>query len=223
MRMIWYGHSSFLLTSENGTRVLFDPYRKFLGYRMPASIDTDLVVVTHDHRDHNQIQVASGNYELVNQPPALSLRDVTIRGVRTFHDKVNGAKRGGNICFVIEMDGVSVCHAGDLGHLLTDEQIAEIGKIDVLIVPVGGRMTLNGAEAAQVVRQLQPEIAVPMHYGTKALGLLGRIVFETNEPFVKAAGRPVTAGLRTLELGKDTVPGQPRVVTFQYVQEYAGQ
>ncbi|QHT60873.1 MBL fold metallo-hydrolase [Paenibacillus lycopersici] len=221
MKMIWYGHSSFMLTSEQGTRVLIDPYGKFLGYRMPKPIETDAVIVTHNHKDHNQIQVASGSYVLINEPEPRTVRDVAVRGVRTFHDKHNGAKRGGNLCFVIEMDGIVVCHAGDLGHLLTEEQLASLGAIDVLIVPIGGRMTLNGTEAAQVVRQLNPAIAIPMHYGTKALGLLGRIVFEKSAPFIQALGRPLTADVRTLALSKRELPDKPQTLTFQYVQQYA--
>ncbi|QHW29882.1 MBL fold metallo-hydrolase [Paenibacillus rhizovicinus] len=223
MKMIWYGHSSFLLTSENGTRVLIDPYGKFLGYRMPKAIEADLVVVTHNHKDHNQIKVASGNYKLIDQPEAQTIKDVSIRGVRTFHDKHNGAKRGGNICFLIEMDGVVVCHAGDLGHLLTEEQVAEIGHVDVLIVPVGGRMTLNGAEAAQVVRQLKPSVAIPMHYSTKALGLLGKVIFQNAEPFIQATGQPLTSDVQTFTWRKNEGAEQPRTLTFQYAQQYAGQ
>ncbi|NBD23127.1 MBL fold metallo-hydrolase [Paenibacillus glycinis] len=216
MNIIWYGQSCFLLTSEQGTRVLIDPYRRFLGYRMPV-VEADLVLVTHDHRDHNQISAASGNYRLVREPEPITLRDVSVRGVRTYHDKQQGAKRGPNLVFVIEMDGLVFCHCGDLGHPLSAEQAASIGRVDVLAAPVGGKMTLNGAEAALVVGQLQPSVAIPMHYRTKATGIIGRILFETADAFIQAVGSPVDKDVRTLVLNRDDLAAKPRVVQLDYL------
>ncbi|REE78696.1 L-ascorbate metabolism protein UlaG (beta-lactamase superfamily) [Paenibacillus taihuensis] len=215
MQIKWYGHSSFLLTSDAGTRILIDPYYKFLGYRMPVPIESDIVVVTHNHGDHNKINAASGDYLLVNEPKEYSRGDVSISGFKTFHDKVNGKKRGPNIVFRFQIDGLTICHCGDLGHLLTEEQIKEIGKVDVLIVPVGGRMTLDGPEAVQVMRQLQATVAIPMHYSTKALGLLGRIIFAKVDKFINAAGTRTT-DVRTLSLSKENLPGYAGIVTMQY-------
>ncbi|MDB5055637.1 MAG: fold metallo-hydrolase [Bacilli bacterium] len=215
MRIKWFGHSSFLLTSEAGTRVLIDPYYKFLGYRMPVPVESDIVVVTHDHGDHNKVQAASGNYLLVNEPREYSREDVSISGFKTFHDKVNGKKRGPNIIFRFQLEGLTICHCGDLGHLLTEEQVRAIGKVDVLIVPVGGRMTLDGLEAVQVMRQLQATVAIPMHYSTKALGILGRIVFAKVDKFLKAAGQGTTE-VNTLEVTKENLSSYAGVVTMQY-------
>ncbi|OAB40587.1 MBL fold metallo-hydrolase [Paenibacillus macquariensis subsp. defensor] len=215
MRIQWFGHSSFLLTSEAGTRVLIDPYYKFMGYRMPVPVESDIVVVTHDHADHNKINAASGDYLLVNEPKEYSHKDVSISGFKTFHDKVNGEKKGPNIIFRFQMDGLTICHCGDLGHLLTEVQVKEIGHVDVLIVPVGGRMTLDGAEAAQVMRQLQATVAIPMHYSTKALGILGRVVFAKADKFLKAVGQHTTE-VDTLEVTKENVTQYAGVVTMQY-------
>ncbi|TXK83801.1 MBL fold metallo-hydrolase [Paenibacillus sp. N3.4] len=215
MRIKWFGHSAFLLTSEAGTRVLIDPYYKFLGYRMPVPVESDIVVVTHDHADHNKIEAASGDYLLVNEPREYSRGDVSITGFKTFHDKVNGKKKGPNIIFRFRMDGLTICHCGDLGHLLSEEQVKEIGKVDVLIVPIGGRMTLDGAEAVQVMRQLQATVAIPMHYSTKALGILGRIVFARVDKFIKAEGQRTTA-VNTLEVTKENVSRYAGVVTMEY-------
>jgi L-ascorbate metabolism protein UlaG (beta-lactamase superfamily) len=210
----WFGHSSFLLTTQGGTRVLIDPYDRFLGYRMPR-VEADIVVVTHDHRDHNQLQAATGSYMIANQPLDYEKNDVSIQGIRTYHDKKEGAKRGANTVFVLRADGLSVCHCGDLGHLLTPSQISEIGKVDILIVPVGGKMTLNGEEAAQVMRQLQPTVAIPMHYRTKALGLPGRLLFDKEDKFVEAAGqRAVT--VKELDVSRENLADYAGVVTFRY-------
>ncbi|MCY9659310.1 MBL fold metallo-hydrolase [Paenibacillus chondroitinus] len=215
MKLKWYGHSSFLLTSEAGTRILIDPYYKFLGYRMPVPIESDIVVVTHDHADHNKVQAASGDYLLVNEPKSYDRGDVSIDGFKTFHDKVNGKKRGPNIIFRFKIDGLTVCHCGDLGHLLTEEQVREIGKVDILIVPVGEKMTLDGAEAVLVMRQLQATVAIPMHYRTKALGILGRFVFAKVDKFIEAAGTRRTE-VKTLQVSKENLAQFTGIVTMQY-------
>ncbi|GIO54459.1 MBL fold metallo-hydrolase [Paenibacillus cineris] len=215
MQIKWYGHSSFQFNSDAGTRILIDPYYKFLGYRMPVPIESDIVVVTHDHSDHNKIQAASGDYLVVNEPKEYSIGDVDISGFHTFHDKVNGQKRGPNIVFRFRMDGLTICHCGDLGHLLTEEQVNAIGPVDVLFVPVGGRMTLDGAEAAQVMRQLQATVAIPMHYSTKALGLLGRLFFAKEDKFLQAVGAKTTH-VQTLNLSKENVPQYAGTVTMEY-------
>ncbi|WP_040952781.1 MBL fold metallo-hydrolase [Gorillibacterium massiliense] len=213
MQIKWFGQSSFLLTSQKGTRVLIDPYDRFLGYRMPT-MEVDAVAVTHEHRDHNQIRVALGHYSLVNQPKEYTVSDVQIKGVKTFHDKENGAKRGENIVFVIQMDGLTICHCGDLGHLLTEAQLAGIGKVDVLLVPAGGRMVLGGEDAARVVKQLQPAVTVPMHYRTRALGLAG-LLFEKVDTFLAAVGQK-TAKAKVLEVTPENVRNFEGVITLQY-------
>lgn len=215
MEIKWYGHSSFLLTSDAGTRILIDPYYKFLGYRMPVPIESDIVVVTHNHGDHNKVKAASGDYLLVNEPKPYSRGDVSISGFKTFHDKVNGKKRGPNIIFRFRMDGLTICHCGDLGHLLTEEQVNEIGKADILIVPVGGRMTLDGAEAVQVMHQLQATVAIPMHYRTKALGLVGRMMFAKADKFLDAAGTRTT-DVKTLNVSKENLDQYEGIVVMQY-------
>lgn len=215
MLIHWYGQSSFLLTTKNGTRLLIDPYAKMFGYRMPSAIETDIVLVTHDHRDHNQIQVAKGDYLLANQPLEYAKNDVVIRGVRTYHDNQGGAKRGPNLVFVIEADGLRIAHCGDLGHLLTPEQIAAIGKVDLLMVPAGGRMVLGGKDAANVVRQLRPIVSIPMHYRTKALGLLGKLIFQKADTFVTETGQRSVA-VKDLDVTPETLNDYAGVVVMQY-------
>jgi L-ascorbate metabolism protein UlaG (beta-lactamase superfamily) len=214
MKIKWFGQSSFLLTSQAGIRILIDPYNRFLGYRMPI-VEADIVVVTHDHRDHNQIQAASGKYLLVNQPAEYDIEGVKIQGIKTFHDKQNGAKRGDNIVFVFRMEGLSVCHCGDLGHLLTLEQIREIGQVDILILPVGGTMTINGVEAVQVMRQLNPTITIPMHYRTKATGIVGWLLFDKVDKFILAAELGTT-DVKELNISRDRLSEYTGVVTFKY-------
>lgn len=214
MRIHWFGHSAFQLTSEQGTVILIDPYGKFLGYRMPR-VRADILAVTHDHKDHNQVHIAEGDYELINNPGHFIVKGVEIHGVPTYHDNVEGAKKGSNTVFVFTVDGLRICHAGDLGHILTPEQVEQIGEVDVLMIPVGGRMTLDGTGAAAVVKQLQPAVAIPMHYSTKALGLLGRFYFAKADKFLQAAGRPVN-DVEELVITGETLAGLNHIYTLQY-------
>ncbi|MCL6459423.1 MAG: MBL fold metallo-hydrolase [Gorillibacterium sp.] len=214
MNIKWFGQSCFYLVSQEGTRLLIDPYARLLGYRMPL-VEADIVAVSHNHRDHNQVKVVRGNYLLANEPVEYTRDNVMIKGIKTFHDNQNGAKRGGNIVFVFHIDGMTVCHCGDLGHRLTEEQVKEIGPVDVLMVPVGGTRTLNAVDARHVMHQLQPVITIPMHYRTRALGIPGLLLFDKVDDFLAIAEGKMTT-VKTLNLSKDQLVDYAGVVTLQY-------
>ncbi|WP_379127015.1 MBL fold metallo-hydrolase [Paenibacillus sp. sgz500958] len=215
MRIKWYGHSSFYITSELGTTILIDPYgRKFLGYHMPE-VSANIVAVTHEHRDHNQVHIVKGDYELLNQAGSFCVKEIEIKGIPTFHDNVGGAKKGNNLVFVFTIDGLTLCHCGDLGHLLTPEQLNEIGDVDVLMLPIGGGRTLGGVQAAEVRNQLRPAIVIPMHYRTKALGIAGRFFFENEHGFIKATGLP-RLEVEELVVTRESLPDSAKVVTLNY-------
>jgi len=216
MKIKWFGQSAFLLTSKAGTRILIDPYDRLLRYKMSKPIEADIVAVTHNHGDHNKIHVASGNYLLVNEPKEYNYEDVSVKGIRTYHDKANGKKRGKNIIFRFDVDGLKICHCGDLGHLLTEEQVKAIGKVDILMVPVGGRTTINSAEAVQVMHQLDATVTIPMHYSTKALGILGKILFEQVDKFSQAAGQRTTE-VAVLDINPKSLHEYAGVVTMEYL------
>lgn len=168
MKIKWLGHACFKITSEKGIRLLTDPFDDNVGYKLP-SVEADIVTVSHGHYDHNFTDCVKGSYEVINKVGNFYVKDISITGVHTYHDNERGSKRGDNIVYVFEVDGIRVCHLGDLGHLLSPAQIEMISKVDVLLVPVGGVYTINGEEAAQVVKQLKPSIVIPMHYKTAAL------------------------------------------------------
>jgi L-ascorbate metabolism protein UlaG (beta-lactamase superfamily) len=174
----WHGQSFFELETSQGTRIAFDPHA-IEGYGR-KSIKADLVLVSHLHNDHTQVDVVenpkkkviyglNANGRKVDWNPVdTTFRDVRVRGVATYHDNVQGLERGKNTVFVVEADGLRVVHLGDLGHVLTEEQVRQIGPVDVLLIPVGGVYTLNGTEAKKVVAQLKPrQYVLPMHYGTE--------------------------------------------------------
>jgi L-ascorbate metabolism protein UlaG (beta-lactamase superfamily) len=176
--LVWHGQSCFLLTSSKGTRVLIDPIPGTIGYPLPVPMSVDAVTISHEHPDHNNVGLAKDAPRVLRglQDPKTwakideKIRDVHIRNVGVWHDQKHGAERGLNSAFVFELDGLTVAHLGDLGHLLTPEQLAAIGKVDVLLIPVGGTYTIDGPTAWKVVEQVKPKwVVVPMHYKTEPL------------------------------------------------------
>jgi L-ascorbate metabolism protein UlaG (beta-lactamase superfamily) len=168
MRIKWLGHACFYLLTEDGTKILTDPYDEPTGYRLPP-LAPDVVTVSHHHHDHNAVSLLRGNPRVIDVAGTHLFQGLTIRGVGTFHDKKKGAERGPNTVFVIEADGLKVCHLGDLGHDLEEGKLGEIGPVDVLLIPVGGTYTINADEAAALVKRMKPRLAVPMHYKTRHL------------------------------------------------------
>lgn len=175
----WHGQSFFDLQSSKGTRIVFDPHAIEAYGR--HSVPADLILISHFHNDHTQVGVVPNQakakilYGLKGgvrktdwNPIDETFRDVHVRTLGAYHDTVEGMERGKNAIFIVEVDGLRIIHLGDLGHLLSAKDIKKIGPVDVLMIPVGGVYTINGAEAKKVVEQLKPkQYILPMHYGTK--------------------------------------------------------
>lgn len=192
MQITWYGHSCFLLTAENGFKVLTDPCDKETGYIL-HDIVCDAVTISHDHFDHNCISSAAGSPQVIRTVGTHQAGELTITGFPTFHDSEQGAKRGSNIVFLFEIDGLRLLHLGDLGHMLSDEMIEKIGPVDILFAPIGGVFTIGAAAATELADKLGTRVFIPMHYKTPALhfdveGLEplldaneGRVIHHVNE------------------------------------------
>src|SRR5216683_517470 len=175
----WHGHSYFDLTTSKGTRIVFDPHA-IEGYGRQG-VPADLVLISHSHNDHNQLGILSnpGKFKVLEGLKQTGnkvewnlldekFRDVRVRTIGVYHDNAQGLEKGKNAVFVVEADGLRFVHLGDLGHLLTKEQVKEIGPADVLMIPVGGVYTINGTDAKEVVAEIKPKkYILPMHYGTK--------------------------------------------------------
>ncbi len=163
MVITWYGQACFKIQSGDLT-IILDPFSKKIGLTPPSG-QADIVLVTHEHFDHNNIGAVKGEYFLVNGPGEYEIKGVKVRGILSFHDSEGGTKRGANTLYVIELEGIRILHVGDLGQeLLDDYQLGEIGEIHILMVPVGGFFTIDGKAAAGIVNQIEPKIAIPMHY-----------------------------------------------------------
>jgi len=166
MKVKWLGHASFMITSDSGTKIITDPYTPGgfgLNYG-EIKESADIVTVSHEHADHNNVAMIGGNPEVVKEAGQVDVKGIKFSGTPTYHDDASGSQRGNNIIFCFEVDGVRVCHLGDLGHALGDKGVAEIGKVDILLVPVGGNFTIDAKVATEVGNKLQSKVIIPMHF-----------------------------------------------------------
>ncbi len=172
----WLGQACFVITTMSGANIVIDPFAATLGYEPPA-VQANVAFVSHDHRDHNATNLLKGDPKVIgplkdqsSDQGAIKIGKETIayKSILTDHDNLGGNERGANTARVITVNGVRICHVGDLGHLLTPVQVKAIGPVDVLMIPVGGFYTIDGKQAQKVVGQLKPKIVIPMHYKTPA-------------------------------------------------------
>jgi len=169
----WHGHSCFEIGDE--AVLVTDPHDgRSIGIRPPQLQPPDLLTISHQHFDHNAVRGLEGPGTTIfcdPQPTSGEVLDVRVRGVRTYHDDVDGAKRGENIVFVMEFGSMTLCHLGDLGHVPGDDVIESIGPVDILFIPVGGTFTIDAPDARRVVAAIRPRVCVPMHYKVGGLSL----------------------------------------------------
>ncbi len=216
MKIKWLGHSSFIVESRDGTRIITDPfeagsYDGAVGYD-PIQDRADVVTISHDHADHNAVDTVDGEPEVVRGAEERSVSGIGIRGINTYHDENRGQDRGRNTIFVMEVDGIKVAHLGDLGHLLSAEEIRKLGQIDVLLAPVGGYYTIGPEEAKKVAEGLGAKIIIPMHYKTDALGF----PIQPVDDFLRLMDDVERANSTTVEIDSDALPEEPRVVVLDY-------
>ena len=211
MRIKWYGHACFLVETEDGTKVITDPFDESVGYQIPKD-KPDVVTVSHSHFDHNAVHLLQGNPEVVKDVGEKKIKGIIFKGIKSFHDKSKGAQRGSNIIFVFAIDGVRFCHLGDLGHLLNSEQQEEIGKVDVLFIPVGGTFTIDGREAQKVSQQLNPRLIIPMHYKTEACS----IGIDSCDEFLKGFTKVERKG--EWQGNKESLPSEQTVLVLEYAK-----
>ena len=166
MKIKYLAHASFLITSDAGTRLIADPYTPGKEFKYaPITEAADFVTVSHEHFDHSNLAGIKGKPKQIKE--AGQYKDIKVKTVLTEHDDKGGKERGKNTIFCFEVDNVRICHAGDLGHFLTDNQVTEIHKVHVLLIPVGGIFTIDGRTASEVCDQVRARIMIPMHYKTE--------------------------------------------------------
>jgi len=210
MDISWLGHSCCRIKGTYAT-VITDPYSPDLGYTL-GKPTAHIITVSHQHPGHSYVQGISGEPKCVTGPGEYEIGGVLIISLMTFHDEEKGEKRGKNTIYLIEVDEVSVCHLGDLGHVLTTEQVEEIGNVDVLLLPVGGISTIDAPMATEVVRQLEPKVVVPMHYKTEALNR----ELEPVDRFLKEMAVKEVNSQPKLSFTKTNLPASTQVYLLDY-------
>src|SRR5438067_1492680 len=168
MDISWLGHSCFLLRGKNVTLVT-DPFSPQPEHPQGeplrlGKLAASIVTISHNHPGHNFAMGVGGNPYVVRGPGEYEVSDILITGVASYHDNKRGQELGRNTIYVIHIDDLVVCHLGDLGHTLQEEQLEEVADADILLVPIGGHNTINAAQAAEVISQVEPRIIIPMHY-----------------------------------------------------------
>lgn len=173
MNIFWHGQSCFSLTTtpnkNSQIRIVIDPFSEETGLKIPK-LSADILLVTHQHSDHNNIKIVQGNPFLISGPGEYEIKEIFIEGIHSFHDASGGKERGFNTIYTIETEELKVCHLGDLGQKeLTDEQLEKIGEVDILMIPIGGIYTVSVKEAIEIMSQIEPKIIIPMHYSLPKL------------------------------------------------------
>jgi L-ascorbate metabolism protein UlaG (beta-lactamase superfamily) len=208
MEITWLGYSCFRLKGKN-TTVVTDPFPPGLGYEL-NKVSANIVTISHKHTDHNNFAAIQGEPRMISSPGEYEIGGVLIIGISSFHDAENGAVQGKNNVFAIEVDDVTICHLGDLGHPLSSNQIEELGNVDVLLVPVGGGTTISASQAAALVRSIEPKIVIPMHYKTPTLTR----ELETVDKFLKEMGLTEVVPQPKITVTRSTFPPNTQVVVL---------
>ncbi|MBU6415260.1 MBL fold metallo-hydrolase [Patescibacteria group bacterium] len=201
MIITWYGQSCFKL--QSGEQVLvIDPFSKDIGLT-PPRFRANLVLITHDHPDHNNAESIAENPMVISGPGEYDFQGIAVKGMQTYHDNAEGKERGLNTIYVIEMDDMKLCHMGDFGeNELRPETAEAIGDVDILFVPVGGKTTINSEQAAKVVGKIEPRVVIPMHY--KIPGL--KVELENASAFLKEMGAKNTEPEEKLVIKQKDLP-----------------
>ncbi len=212
----WMGHSTFQITSSKGTRVLTDPHGAF---DLPRpTLPQHIVTASHRHGPHSAVYMAPGNPVILHgltpmgddwQKIATTIRDVSVYVVPAYHDKSSGMQRGKNAIFVFRVDDICIAHLGDLGHVLTPEQLKMMGKIDILLVPIaGGRYTVTPAEAREVTKLVNPKIAIPKHFWWE----------EAVREFTGGMSRVTMRNSAALKISKPELPAPIETIVLAWPQ-----
>jgi L-ascorbate metabolism protein UlaG (beta-lactamase superfamily) len=221
VQLQWLGQSAFLINSSKATKILIDPPNAGTGYAIVPIDGVDAVLVSHEHGDHSNVGLATGSPLILRGLSSTGwntidqmVKDIRLYSVSpanpVYHDNQQGAQRGRNTIFIIEVDGLRLAHLGDLGHVLTPEIVQAIGALDIVMIPVVGTFTIDAVAATQVVGQLNPRVVIPMHYKTPKMQTGAGV-----EPFLegKRVERPNST---TIRLSRPTLPAETTVVVLNY-------
>jgi L-ascorbate metabolism protein UlaG (beta-lactamase superfamily) len=217
VELTWFGHSCFRLRGREAT-VITDPPSSSLGYSRGQQ-QADIITISHQHPGHNNKDFCGDQCLVIAGPGEYEAAGVFVTGVPTFHDTQEGKERGKNTIFAIAIDDVTIGHLGDLGHPLSAQTKEALGQVDVLLVPVGGRSTIDAAKAAELVASMEVKLVVPMHYRTTAEHTADLAPVER---FFKEMGRPESAPLAKLNVTRSSLPAETQVVVLEPLGKRGG-
>lgn len=204
MQITWLGQSCFKIQAEK-SNVIIDPYDNKIGLKVPR-LSGDIVLTTHDHHDHNNVSIVHGSEGnkpfIISGPGEYEVKDIFVYGIPSFHDDKEGADRGQNTIYRIEAEGMSLVHLGDLGHTLSNGTLEQLKSVDILMIPVGGKYTIDAKTASHVISQIEPRIVIPMHYKIKGL----KLDIDSIDKFCKEIGVCSTDKLSKLKIAKKDLP-----------------
>ena len=216
MKIKWYGHAAFLITSDQGMKIITDPYESgaYGGQLAYGKINdqADIVLTSHDHADHDDAKSLPGSPQVIRGSGSKTVKGISIKGIPAFHDPSGGSERGSNMIFTFQVDGIQVCHPGDLGHTLSEGELSKIGPVDLLFIPVGGYFTIDAEEATRVANQIGPRVLIPMHYKTEKCGF----PIAPVEDFLK--GKSGVKRLKTSEavFEKENLPSRMEIFVLEH-------
>jgi L-ascorbate metabolism protein UlaG (beta-lactamase superfamily) len=209
LQIRWHGHACFELT--NDLTLVTDPHDgKSIGLP-PPSVTGDIILVSHDHFDHNSIKsVEKEGSKIVTDDRKRTISNIQINGIPSAHDECNGEKRGKNIIYKFNYDGMRFCHLGDLGHDLDNNAIQQIGNIDILFIPIGGTYTIDSKQAWEIVEKIKPKITIPMHYKLEGLSL----PIAGIDPFLEDKNYKILKVGNEIDIEKDELPKEHEIWVF---------
>lgn len=215
MKIKWYGHSAFRLTTQDGVSIIIDPYESgafdgAVAYG-PITDQAEIVLVSHDHADHNFTGTIGASLKVVTSGE-YDFKGVKIAAIPVHHDASRGKERGNNLIFVVEADGLRIAHLGDLGHLLGQDALTSIGRVDVLLLPIGGVFTIDPKEATEVMNAIGPSITLPMHYKTPKIGF----PLASVDDFVQGKSNVRRANAPETEVTSKSLPERPEIVLLRF-------
>ena len=210
MNIKWFGHACFRLKDRSGT-AFTDPYPFNLGYTRPKS-KADIVTISHGHPNHSSLEGFTTSPYVITRPGEYEVSRIFVTVIRAYHDNKKGATLGYNNVTLFQFDDLSVCHLGDLGHMLSQEEVEKLGEVDVLLVPVGGGSTLNASQAAELISLIEPTIVIPMHYKTP----LYPDKLDPVDKFFKEMGTTAPESLSDLKVTRSSLPEETQIVLLNY-------
>ncbi len=209
MKIKWRGHASFLI-EVGSKKIITDPFNESYGYPMNP-VTANFVTVSHEHRDHNAVETVGGQPQIIRGCGTMTYDGIIIKGIGSFHDKHQGQERGQNTIFKISTEDINLVHLGDLGQLLSAGQVQEIGEVDILLLPIGGRYTIDAGEASQIVSLLQPRVVIPMHFGTPHLSLKLAPLEEFTARYDRIIKKP------SLEIQASDLGTEMKIIVLDYL------